>query len=315
MAIDLNDPTTWDVDDKELMEVAKTGVIEDVTPEAPAETTPETIPELVENIPIQAADGKNTIPYSVLKDAREDARTAKAELQRMQRELDELRAQPVAPAPVAAPVAQPAPTAELPEDVKQHLEKIKENWGEDIAAQAERTYWLEQHALYQQQVIDQLTQHVQDQKKAAEQAAEHQNRTETEQIEDAIAASPKLNAWAVAEDQTWFDRATELHATLLRVDRSYAAASWFDKMRVLPDKVEALFGASFEKVDMSQAQQRVKATLDMPPTSLSEMSGGTPPERSEVQKLEDLDGNALTTYMNKLASDPKKFESYLRSFG
>lgn len=308
MAIDLNDPTTWDVDDKELAELAKAGAIETaVEAETDAKTAPDEVPVEVakpepEPAAILAADGKNTIPYSVLKDTREDARAAKAELARLQRELQELKAQPVVTAPV---VPKTAPLT-LPEDVQQRLKKIKEDWGDDIAAQAERTYWLEQRTLQQQQTIDQLAQYIQNQH-------QQNQRTETEQIEDAIAASPKLDAWAKAEDQTWFDRATELHQTLTKVDRNYAAASWFDKMRMLPDKVEALFGQSFEKVDTGSARAKVKAALDAPPNSLSELSGGTPPERSEVQKLEDLEGNHLTAFFAKLAQDPRKFESYIRS--
>lgn len=305
MAVDLNDPTTWDVDDKELAELAKSGaVVTAPESEAEVEEAPVTAPEAEpEPSPILAVDGKNTIPYSVLKDTREDARAAKAELARVQRELEELRSQPVVTAPVAQPeVAQSV----LPENVQQHLKKIKEDWGDDIAAQAERTYWLEQRAYQQQQTIEQLSQYIQGQQQQTQ-------RSEMEQIEDAIAASPKLDVWANAEDQTWFDRATELHATLNKVDRNYAAASWFEKMKVLPEKVEALFGVSMERVDTSGARAKVRAALDAPPSSLSELSGGSPPEKTEYQRLEDLEGNALVSYMNKLAQDPKQFEAYLRN--
>lgn len=302
MAIDLNDPTTWDVDDKELTELAKTGAV--ATPEEPeAPVAPDAPAEVLKTEPepsaILAADGKNTIPYSVLRDTREDARAARVELARVSKELEALRAQPAA----STPVVQEAPPQVLPENVQQHLKKIKEDWGDDIAAQAERTYWLEQRALQQQQTIEQLSQYLQNQQQQIQ-------RTETEQIEDAIAASPKLSVWAEAEDQTWFDRATELHATLTKVDRNYASASWFAKMKVLPEKVEALFGVS---MDTKGARDRVRSVLDSPPTSLSELSGGSPPEKTEYQKLEDLEGNALVDYMGKLADNPKKFEAYLRN--
>jgi hypothetical protein len=101
----------------------------------------------------------------------------------------------------------------------------------------------------------------------------------------------------------------------MKTDRQYAALPWFDRMKALPGKVEALFNPPAAKGDAGVAQAKVKAqqVLESPPVSLSEMSGGVPPERTEFQKLEDLEGNALTAYMHKLAQDPRKFEAYLRN--
>jgi len=315
MAVNLDDPTTWDLDDKELLEMAKAGAVvtEDTPVEAPPVVEPVLAPAVVEpeGAEIQAADGKHTIPYDVLRSARDDARSAKAEAERLRQEIETLKTQPVAV--TQAPVTPPETPNELPDDVRQYLEKVRENWGDDIAAQAERTYWLEQHALYQQQVIEQLTQHVQNQQQSEQQAQEYRQRTEAEQIEDAIAASPKLDVWAKAEDQAWFDRAVELHAMLLKTDRTYAGQGWHERMKQLPDRVEAVFGASFQRVDTSGVKGKVQSALDMPPTSLSEMSGGSPPDKTEFQKLEDLEGNQLTAYMNKLASDPRKFDAFMRS--
>ena len=309
MAVNLEDPTTWDLDDKELLEMAKAGAVvtEDTPEKAPSVVAPVLAPAAVEpeGAEIQAADGKHTIPYDVLRSARDDARSAKAEVERLRQENEALKTQ--APAPVQAPVTPPVVPNELPDDVKKHIESVRTNWGDDIAAQAERTYWLEQHALHQQQVIEQLRQHVQNQQQSEQQAQEYRQRTEAEQIEDAIAARAK------AEDPAWFERAVELHAMLLKTDRTYAGQGWHERMKQLPDRVEAVFGASFQKVDTSGVKGKVQSALDMPPTSLSEMSGGSPPAKSELQKIEDLEGNALTDYMAKLAKDPKKFESYLRS--
>jgi hypothetical protein len=320
MAIDIDDPTTWDVDDKELLELAKAGAVPTAEAAAPVEAEkpaepaveaePVLVPSIPEEAPIQAVDGKNTIPYSVLRDAREDARTAKTRLAQLEQELAALRTAPVvAPTPAATPEA----PATLPPEVQQQIDKIKENWGEDIAAQAERTYWLEQHLNYQRHTIDQLSQKLQQQEQVTQQAQQRQQLTESEQIEDAIAANPKLDAWAKADDQGWFDRAVELHSVLLKTDRGYAAASWHDRMNALPSKVEALFGPSFQKIDVEGTKAKVQSIMDRPPTSLSEMGSGATPERTEIQKLEDLEGNQLTAHMNKLAQDPRKLDAYLRS--
>jgi hypothetical protein len=318
MAVNLDDPSTWDLDDKALLAIADDGGITDDADSAEPEVTkPEAgETEVVkpdaaepETADIQAADGKHTIPYDVLRAARDDARAAKAEADRLRQELEALRTPAAA---VAPPPAEEAPNT-LPDDVQAYIDKVRENWGDDIAAQAERTYWLEQHALYQQQVIEQLSQHIQTQKQNEQQALEQRQRTEAEQIEDAIAASPKLSAWAKSEDSTWFDRAVELHAMLAKTDRAYASQGWHERMQQLPSRVEAVFGVSAPPVAPVAAQAKAKQVLESPPVSLSEMSGGIPPERTEFQKLEDLEGNALTAYMNKLAQDPRKFEAYLRN--
>ena len=326
MAIDLNDESTWDVNDAELLAMATSGVVPTVDPpkeEAAPEVavTPESAapePEPVAEAPklrpltvepkdadILAADGKNLIPHGVLKQTREDLHSTRAQLEQAQAELAALRATQQAP----AAVVEAAPANGLPESVKEQVARIRENWGDDIAAQAERTYRLEQQTLQQQKTIEQLAQHVQQQQEAV-------RRSEADIIEEAIAASPKLSAWAQAENQEWFDRSTALHATLNQVDPAYAAASWYDKMKMLPEKVEALFGASFEKVapvDTSGAAAKIKAVVEAPPTSLSELSGGAPPERTELEKIEDLKGNELTAFFTRLAADPAKFEKYLRS--
>lgn len=323
MAIDLNDPTTWDLDDKEMLEMAKSGAVptveETAVPveaEKPAEPVaaaePVLVPSIPEEAPIQAMDGKNTIPYSVLRDAREDARAAKTRLAQLEQELFALKSAPSVVSPPIAEAQVPETPPTLPPDVKQYLEKVKDNWGEDIAAQAERTYWLEQHVQYQHQAIDHLMQQIKQQEQVTQQAQQRQQLTESEQIEDAIAANPKMDAWAKADDQGWFDRAVELHSVLLKTDRGYAAASWHDRMNALPSKVEALFGPSFQKIDTEGTKAKVQSIMDRPPTSLSEIGSGATPERTEIQKLEDLEGNQLTAYMDKLARDPRKLDAYLR---
>ncbi len=151
-------------------------------------------------------------------------------------------------------------------------------------------------------------------RKVREQAAK---QSETTQIEDAIAASPKLSLWAGAEDQTWFDRATTTHELLLKTDKSYAAKSWFDRMSSLPERVEALYGASLERVEAPNlagiAAAKVQAAKGKAPapTSLSEISGGSLPDTSPIVQLGDLKGNALTAYFNSLS--PEKMEALISS--
>ena len=312
--ITLNDPTTWDLSQKELEQLAASGAVEEEEPlkeEPPKEEPPKQRPLVSppEAEGILAADGKNVIPYTVLRSTRDELNAAKAALEETKAQLQAVQAQAQQQAP-AAPVAQD----ELPDAVKEQVETARKNWGDDIAAQVEQTYRLEQHVLRQQQLIEQLSQYVNTQQSV-------QTRTEQEQIEDAIAASPTLDAWAKAEDQSLFDHAVEVHATLMKIDRNYKAMTWFDRMRVLPAKVEALAGKApaaeplpaSTPVDPTEAKRKVESAMSATPTSLSDMTGGTLPEKSEFDRLEDLSGNQLTAYMDKLARDPRKFEAYLRS--
>jgi hypothetical protein len=320
--VDLDNPTSWEtLSDAELLKMAEQGVVqepeepkaeepkaEEPKAEEPKAEEPTLVPSeaIPEGAAVLAADGKNTIPYSVLKDARDNARAAQVELQRLRAELDELKAQPVAPPAVPVPAA-PA-TVEIPAEVQARFNKIKEDWGPDIAAQAEQTWRLEQRTLQQQQVIDQLLSQMQSQQQV-------QQRTETEQIEDAIAASPKLSVWARSEDSGWFDRSVELHTMLMKTDRGYASLNWFDRMRQLPEKVEALYGPSMTKVDAGAVKAQAQAALERPPTSLSDLSSGALPEKNEFQKVNDLEGMHLQNYMSEIAKDPRKLDAYLRRFG
>jgi hypothetical protein len=308
--INLNDPDTWDVNDSELEELAKTGgkveAEEEAEEEPVAEEAPKLRPLTPEEAPanIVAADGKNVIPYGVLKSTRNELAEAKAALEEAQRALAEMQRQPVAPVPAAQPE-----TFELPADVQARIAKARENWGEDIANEMERTWWIEQQTLYQKRMIDELVQHIDSQKYT-------QQRDEQETIEDAIAASPTLDEWARAEDQTEFDRAVELHGMLLKTDREYGALSWFERMKVLPDKVNALYGVTPVAPPAKAAvdpKKKLAEAMDAPPRSLSDLTGGAVPEKSDITKLEDLSGNELTAYMGDLMKDPKKFEAYLRS--
>lgn len=299
MAVDLDNPETWDEID--LTKAAETGAVEEAepepTPEPEVAATTETPaePEAV----IKTKDGAHEIPYEVLKQTRESLATTKSQLDAVTAELEALKTQPAA-----------KPDTTIPADVEARLAKVKENWGEDLEAQARQQYLLEQQVLRQQAMLEQLHQQVSSQ-------SQRQQQDEQGTIEDAIAASPTLNGWALAEDQTWFERSTQIHATLMKTDPAYASADWFSRMKQLPGRVEALFGATPTAVapviDTAAAKAKVQAAMDKPPSSLSEFSGGTTPEQPELDKLSELSGNKLTAYMTKLAADPRKFEAYLRS--
>lgn len=308
MAVNLDDPSTWD--ELDLAKVAATGEVE-TQEDAPvkeepkitvkADVEPEAEPEVTKEV-VLSADKRHEIPYEVLKQTRESLTATKSQLDAVTAELEALKAQPVTPSVAITP-------GNIPPDVRARLDLVKTNWGEDIAQQAEQQYLLEQRVAQQQQLLDQLAEHINTQN-------QRQQRDEQGTIEDAIAASPTLNAWALAEDQTWFERSTQIHATLMKTDPVYAASDWFTRMNQLPGRVEALFNTApvaAKSVDTAAAKAKVQAVMDKPPSSLSELSGGATPEQPEMDKLNELSGNKLTAHFAKLAKDPVQFERYLRS--
>ena len=306
MAVNLDDPSTWD--ELDLAKVAETGEIEsnELVKEEPkitvkADVEPEAEPDVIKEV-VLSADKRHEIPYEVLKQTRESLTATKSQLDAVTAELEALKAQPVTPSVAITP-------GNIPPDVRARLDLVKTNWGEDIALQAEQQYLLEQRVTQQQRLLDQLAEHINTQN-------QRQQRDEQGTIEDAIAASPTLNAWALAEDQTWFERSTQIHATLMKTDPVYAASDWFTRMNQLPGRVEALFNTApvaAKSVDAAAAKAKVQAVMDKPPSSLSELSGGATPEQPEMDKLNELSGNKLTAYMHNLAKDPVQFERYLRS--
>lgn len=285
MAIDLENPESWPEDDAELLALAEAGDVETEEPEAVEEPAVE--PEPV------------------------------AEPELAPEPVEPPKLAPVEPAPVAPTLPTPTAPTEFVLTAEQtaELAKYREDWGDAQASILERTWALEHKLAVQDQVFNDYVR--------AQQAAAAQ--TETAEIEAAISASPTLDLWAKADDQGWFNRSVKVHTTLMETDQKYAKSSWEARMKALPDRVEALYGPSLERVgepapkasvaDVAKAKADAARSKTPAPASLSELNGGSLPEMTELKKLESLEGNQLTDYMNKLASDPQKLDEYLRSLG
>ena len=336
MNIDLNDPSSWPDNNAELLALANatgdpeaepeldvptaTDAPKDAGPAAAAEPPKDADPaaaaavapkaEAAEDPYIVAADGKHRIPYTVLKETRDALAAAEAERDAA---LAAAKAASASAPATAQPSAEPAPNDAVPADVQARLDKLKENWGDEIYEQALLTYRLQQQTVRQEQEITRLRQHLDDQKQA-------QVRDEQAQIDEAMAATPQLVEWAKAADRTWFDRSVEVHKTLMATDQAYARAGWFDRFAALPGRTQALYGVAPSAGQQNAAPaaaappaaiKKVTDALAAVPRSLTEMGGGLPPERSEVEKLDELKGAALQSRLNTLAKDPKAFEKYL----
>lgn len=266
---------------------------------------------------VLTADGKHAIPYQVLKDTRDQLQAAQARLQ----ELQEAQARQVAQAtqpvePLAGDTGAAAHGA-IPADVQARLNAIKEGWGDEIYEQALLTYQGQRRLDAQQATITALQQQLES-RRASE------ARSEQETISDAIAASPEMNAWAQDADQLWMDRAERMHKVLMETDRDYARLSWFDRFKALPNRVRAAFGATAAppavapalgatKAAATKAAATLQAVASAPPTSLTDVPGGLPAARSDVEKLEEMKPAELQAKLVELAAVPGALDKFLQA--
>lgn len=346
MTFDINDPSTWDnLSTEELAKLAAGTPESPSEPdEKPAEETPEDKPaqpkakeeelpakdatppapaqELtIDGIPVLTKDGSHVIPHSVLKSTRERARAAEERLKALEAELEAAKkpATPAEPNPSATPAA---PQGDLSEAIKAKAEKMRSDWGDDIAEQ-----YLENERLKLEiteirnslKTQGETTQHLK-QSYETEQAAKA--RTEEEQIQDAIDANPALAAWQADQQSNWFDLSVQLHQMLMQTDSKYASLGWAERFSALPAKVNALYGAPLPKAPEpkptaaaveAQAKAKLDAATREAPASMTDIPAGTPAETSESTKLESMSGADIQAHFDKLAKDPKQLQAYLRS--
>jgi hypothetical protein len=353
MAINPDDPTTWPEDADALAELAKgfpddaetapeaaetPAVAEPVaepvaeTPEAPAEAQ-EPAAEVPE-APILTADGKHYIPHSVLKEARERAVQAEAQIKAQQEQFQTLMAQlqaqpqPQAPAPVqeAAPSLWDTPIA-LTETEQARVEQVRKDWGDDQAETLQQSYLALKRTEVQDQILraqhQQMTQYQQQMAElqaALSQQSQQSQQAESEQIQAAIDQSPLLTAWQADNQSPYFDYSVKLHEYLMTTDPVYAKLGWSERMAMLPAKVEALHGASPHAQHVGAVTPTApvakgparKATPDIPLSHSDIVAGGTPPSANEVERIDKMSPVQLQQH---LASMPlEDLRGYLTQF-
>lgn len=273
--------------------------------EAPeAQAAEETQPAEDEELPVLTADGKKTIPYPVLRTAREAARAERERREALEAENKELKSKlsGVAPPP---PVEDPPD--QLPAEVAAHAEKLRKDWGDDHADLYLKNYTIEQQLKQVQQQLA-STRRVQEDSEQA-------------QIRRAIDNSPAMAAWEADTQSPWFDRAGELHSFLLKSDPDYARAGWDERFALLPEKVAALYGAPLPAAAPKTKSKPAAPALTaaqaaaLPPASISDIRGGAAPaaEKSPIEKIEEMDPAKMTDLMIKLAGEPGKLDEYLAS--
>lgn len=331
MAFDINDSTTWPDDPDELM-AAIDGVQEtkdtDDKPEdkepakgeaadkEPAEKTPdepkaqepeskepakEKEEDEDEGAPIQTADGKHTIPNRVLRDVR-------AQNKELKRKLAELEAAKTSsPDTTAAePDSSVSELDGLPATVAAKYNEYKDQWGDAFAEQYLANY--------------RLSQEVAELKAARNSELERTQRTEEEQIQDAIDSSAIMTAWQNDEDNPqWMQNAIATNKLLMTTDAAYARMSWSERFEALPAKVHALYGESPHAAKITPpkaADPTPEKTPEPKPSAVATLSdlpaGGNPgaPE-SNAELLQTMSATEMAKHIENLS--PDKLEAFLAS--
>ncbi|NSX14955.1 hypothetical protein HTY52_12805 [Cupriavidus taiwanensis] len=255
---------------------------------------------------VLARDGKNVIPYSVLKGERERAARAEELARNAEAQIAELKAQLAAGNQGATPgesarTAGAAPEAEALSE--EELEAIREDFPTMYKA-----------LRAQQATIAALQTKLQ----PVEQEREQRVRTEAEEraiaVRDAIDATPKL-AHIQATDQKLFAAAQRFDA-VLREDPDWAGKPLAERFAHVVTLIETTHGAieipgakpptaqktpdQLKQEALAAAQATAKGTV---PTSLSDFPAGSPPAQSETQALEAMSQAQLADKFARMSPD------------
>lgn len=266
---------------------------------------------------VLARDGKNVIPFSVLKSERDARSRAEQVAKDAEAQIAELKAQLAAGNQGAKP-GETARTTEAATEVETLTDEELAVLKEDFPTQY-KVYMAQQATIKalqaQQQQVDQERQ---------QQQTERQ-RTRDEMVRDAIDATPKL-AHIQATDPERF-AAAQRYDTVLRQDPKWADKPMAERFAEVVKLVETTHGA-IEVPGAKQQATTQKTTEELKkeaeaaaaaaakakptvPTSLSDFPAGSPPANSEQEALESLTPLQLADKMAKM--NPAQLEAYLNT--
>lgn len=265
----------------------KPDVAADPSPDpAPAEPTPES-----ETHVVATKDGSGTIPYAVLKGAREQAAELARQNDLLKSQLEDLTARQAAPAaeaPAASPDAMEAKIASL----RERAEALTEDFPELAASMLENAELLS--AMREQLAgINQERQTEQVNKQQAE-------ATKTQDaVQEAIDATPELSLWQSNHPDV-FAEAVEVDA-LLRGKPEWQGKPMSERFVKVAELVKVM------RPDAPTPPNPGPKTPRAP--SLGDIPGGMPPAANLSEQVDQLSASALG---NKFMSmSPEQISEYL----
>lgn len=258
-----------------------------------------------ENAVILAKDGKHTIDYQKLVDAREAAQQAKAEADATRRELEALKAQAQARADAGeAPtkVDNQVATAEAAiaggvdpglfgDFSEEALTKGIAALVEQRVAAATASMMAKLEPIQQRQQIDATEAHYRAIYTAHPDA-------------DSIAESKELSDWIKA--QPTFVQAT--YSDVLKSGTTAAVIELFDQFKRATGSTQTAAGADANDVKQAAQAAIAKAKVDAP-TSLSDIPGGRAGAATRTELMADMDGRDLLETMADMS--PEQIETFL----
>lgn len=259
-------------------------------------------------------DGRNVIPFSVLKSERERASRAEQLAKDAETKIAELTAQLAAGNQGAKP-GESARTTEAATEVDAMTPEELEAFKEDFPTQY-KVY------MAQQATIKALTDKLQPVEEDRRQQQADRQRTQEEQVRDAIDATPKL-AHIQATDPDRFAAAQQFDA-VLRTQAKWAGKPLAERFARVIELVESEHGAieipgakpataqktaeQLKQEALAAAKTAAKATV---PTSLSDFPAGEAPAASEKEALENMTPLQIADKMARMS--PDQLEAYLNS--
>lgn len=250
---------------------------------------------------IKTRDGKHEIPYSVL----ERERREKGELQR---QLDEIQRQQQALEQKKPEAPKDPGTGASTDTDEMSIDAIREEYGDEMAKiETDRRQQIADMEQRQKALEDELTasrKWREDQERKAQQSV-------VSEVNEAIDSIRELREWRENDDPLW--AAAEALDTRLAQTPEWEGKPLRARFEAV---VEKLTGrkpnqdtASNDKaLDEKLAEQERSATTK-PPSSLSDLPGGQPPDVSESETLDRMSSAQLEAKFNKMT--PEQQEEYL----
>lgn len=318
-----------------LEELATTGVMKE--PDKPDESPPEEVAEATPEAPSKAAeevsevtpavpeekdhanavatkDGKGTIPYSVLKGARERASQTEAQNDVLRKQIDELTQRVDSSTPAAAVAASTDEVDGQIAAMQAKAEQLKDEFPELAELMTGQIGML---VATRQQLAEMQGQHAAER---ADREAEAQAQV-AETIQEAIDGNPVLSDWKEKAGPEW-QASVDMDA-MLRTKPEWAEKTFSERftkvvelVRVMNPEYAAVAVDALPATPATSTATKPQATPSdkrPPVNSLSDIPGGVPPAAGKREQLEELSGSALG---NRFADMPMdQINAYLAELG
>ena len=231
-------------------------------------------------------DGANLLPFKVVADLRDENKNLRAQLEAIQK--------PVSTDPAAEQAVANAPIwLQSQQAIDIYIDAIREEYGDVIAEMKRET-------------IDTKRDLAIIQNREAE-AVQQAQATKASDVQAAIDKHPLMKAWQSDQNEEWYTKANATYKTLAEHDPSFAALPVEDRIALVAERTEAMFGKSPHSARVAPPTAKPAAAgkaaehfAPRVPTSMSEMPGGTPAAIDTTDAYDKMSANQLTHHLMSL---------------